>query len=411
MQRRVTELRRVVRRDVCRHADRNAGGAVCEKVREGARQHHRLLPLPVIGRAEVDGVLVDAPQHQLGDRRHARFRVAHGRGVIAVDVAEIALPVHERIADGEILRETYERVVDRLVAVRMEIPHHLADHLGGLLVATGRQEPHLAHRVDDAPMHRLQPVAHVRQRAVHDGGERIGEIALLERRPEIDRDDLAARAVLATFRRNHSFSHDGCLALPSPLRGGVGGGVVCAMPSSPETPIEALVEKLPTGARLAGLDLGTKTIGIALSDPGLRIATPFHTIRRTKFGKDAEDLLRLCAAEKVGGLVLGLPINMNGTEGPRAQATRAFLRSLAPLTDLPVVLWDERPSQNEQKARAERISGLAAAEANAKPKKPRGKKGKSQALRRRTCQECEQIVMNSDTTELYQVSRAMQFFR
>jgi putative pre-16S rRNA nuclease len=147
---------------------------------------------------------------------------------------------------------------------------------------------------------------------------------------------------------------------------------VCAMPSSPETPIEALVEKLPTGARLAGLDLGTKTIGIALSDPGLRIATPFHTIRRTKFGKDAEDLLRLCAAEKVGGLVLGLPINMNGTEGPRAQATRAFLRSLAPLTDLPVVLWDERLStaaaeramieaDMSRKKRAVKIDAAAAA--------------------------------------------------
>ncbi len=147
---------------------------------------------------------------------------------------------------------------------------------------------------------------------------------------------------------------------------------MCAMPSSPETPIEALVEKLPTGARLAGLDLGTKTIGIALSDPGLRIATPFHTIRRTKFGKDAEDLLRLCAAEKVGGLVLGLPINMNGTEGPRAQATRAFLRSLAPLTDLPVVLWDERLStaaaeramieaDMSRKKRAVKIDAAAAA--------------------------------------------------
>jgi putative Holliday junction resolvase len=116
------------------------------------------------------------------------------------------------------------------------------------------------------------------------------------------------------------------------------------MASGPEISIESLAEKLPHGSRLAGLDLGTKTIGVALSDLGLRIATPLQTIRRTRFGKDAHALLALCATEKVGGLILGLPINMNGTEGPRAQATRAFLKNLAPLTDLPVVLWDERLS-------------------------------------------------------------------
>ena len=96
--------------------------------------------------------------------------------------------------------------------------------------------------------------------------------------------------------------------------------------------------------RLAGLDLGTKTIGIALSDLRLKIATPFRTIRRTKFSIDAKELLALCEREKVGGLILGLPLNMNGTEGPRAQATRAFVRNLAPLTGLPIVLWDERLS-------------------------------------------------------------------
>ncbi len=140
----------------------------------------------------------------------------------------------------------------------------------------------------------------------------------------------------------------------------------------PEISIEELAARLSPGSRLAGLDLGTKTIGIALSDPGLRIATPFHTIRRTKFGKDAADLLTLCAGEKVGGLILGLPINMNNTEGPRAQATRAFLRNLAPLTDVPVVLWDERLSTAaaeramieadlSRKKRAQKIDAAAAA--------------------------------------------------
>jgi putative Holliday junction resolvase len=140
----------------------------------------------------------------------------------------------------------------------------------------------------------------------------------------------------------------------------------------PDISIEELAARLSPGSRLAGLDLGTKTIGIALSDPGLRIATPFHTIRRTKFGKDAEELLALCAREKVGGLILGFPINMNNTEGPRAQATRAFLRNLAPLTDVPVVLWDERLSTAaaeramieadlSRKKRAQKIDAAAAA--------------------------------------------------
>jgi putative Holliday junction resolvase len=137
-------------------------------------------------------------------------------------------------------------------------------------------------------------------------------------------------------------------------------------------PIEELPDRLAAGARLVGLDLGARTIGIALSDPGLRIATPLHTIRRTRFSKDAGELLALCARETVGGIVLGLPVNMNGTEGPRAQATRAFLRNLAPLTDLPIALWDERLSTAaaeramldadlSRRKRAEKIDAAAAA--------------------------------------------------
>lgn len=140
----------------------------------------------------------------------------------------------------------------------------------------------------------------------------------------------------------------------------------------PEIPVEDLVGRLAQGARLAGLDLGTKTIGVALSDPGLKMATPLRTIHRTRFAKDVEALLALCAREKVGGLVLGLPINMNGTEGPRAQATRAFLRNLTPLTAIPIVLWDERLStaaaeramieaDMSRKKRAEKIDAAAAA--------------------------------------------------
>lgn len=101
---------------------------------------------------------------------------------------------------------------------------------------------------------------------------------------------------------------------------------------------------LKPGRRLVGLDLGAKTIGIALSDLSLRIATPATTIRRTKFAKDAEALLVLCAREEAGGLVLGLPLNMDGSEGPRAQATRAFAHNLGKLSDIPILFWDERLS-------------------------------------------------------------------
>ncbi|MBI2242247.1 MAG: Holliday junction resolvase RuvX [Magnetospirillum gryphiswaldense] len=101
---------------------------------------------------------------------------------------------------------------------------------------------------------------------------------------------------------------------------------------------------LPRHARLMGLDLGTKTIGLALSDVRLSIATHFDTIRRTKFTKDAEALFAHLDKQEVGGLVLGLPVEMDGTQGARCQSTRAFVRNLLALRDLPVALWDERLS-------------------------------------------------------------------
>ena len=108
-----------------------------------------------------------------------------------------------------------------------------------------------------------------------------------------------------------------------------------------------LIAVLTPGQRLMGLDLGSKTIGLALGDSGHKIATPFDTIRRKKFGLDAAALGEIINAENIGGLVMGLPLNMDGSAGPRVQATRAFLRNLANLPDfpaLPVLLWDERLS-------------------------------------------------------------------
>ena len=135
--------------------------------------------------------------------------------------------------------------------------------------------------------------------------------------------------------------------------------------------VAAFAAALPAGRALIGLDLGTHTIGVAVSDTGRRIASPLSTIRRTKFTADAAALLALAEGRRIGGLVLGLPRNMDGSEGPRAQSTRAFARNLARLTDLPITFWDERLStvaaeralleaDTSRKRRAEVIDHVAA---------------------------------------------------
>ena len=135
--------------------------------------------------------------------------------------------------------------------------------------------------------------------------------------------------------------------------------------------IEDFATALPRAGAIAGLDLGTKTIGVAVSD-GLRgVASPLTVIRRTKFTTDAEALLKIVADRALVGLVLGLPRNMDGSEGPRAQSTRAFARNLERLTPLPISFWDERLStvaaerallegDTSRKRRAEVIDQVAA---------------------------------------------------
>ena len=107
--------------------------------------------------------------------------------------------------------------------------------------------------------------------------------------------------------------------------------------------VEAAVH-WPARGSLLGLDLGSKTIGVAASDPDRRLATAVETVARTNFTADARHLLALAVERSAVGFVLGLPVNMNGSEGPRAQSTRAFARNFAKLTDLPIALWDERLS-------------------------------------------------------------------
>jgi len=114
------------------------------------------------------------------------------------------------------------------------------------------------------------------------------------------------------------------------------------LPENMETPLE----DLPRGVRLLGLDIGEKTIGLAVSDSGQSVASPLETIRRNKFAKDMERLKEIIAERKVGALVLGLPINMDGSEGPRCQSVRQFARNLGSLAGiaLPLAFWDERLS-------------------------------------------------------------------
>jgi putative Holliday junction resolvase len=112
----------------------------------------------------------------------------------------------------------------------------------------------------------------------------------------------------------------------------------------PELSPAALKAALPKGARLLGLDLGSKTIGVAVSDGALLVASPVTTIRRGKFAADAAALLALADERGAAGLVIGLPVNMDGTEGPRCQSTRQFARNLSGVRDMPYAFWDERLS-------------------------------------------------------------------
>ena len=144
------------------------------------------------------------------------------------------------------------------------------------------------------------------------------------------------------------------------------------MTDAPFIAIKDLSLLLARGIRLLGLDVGTKTIGMALSDVTRSVATPFDTIRRTKFAADAKAIREVVEKNQVGALVLGLPLNLDGSEGPRAQSTRAFARNLAIHVTVPIVFWDERLStaaverhlieaDASRKRRAEVVDRMAAA--------------------------------------------------
>ena len=135
---------------------------------------------------------------------------------------------------------------------------------------------------------------------------------------------------------------------------------------------DVLEEVLPPGARLLGLDLGEKTIGLALSDRLLTVATPLETLKRGKFSADAARLENIISAQGIGGLVVGLPLNLDGSDGPSAQSARAFGRNWAARSDMPLAFWDERLStmavtrtlldaDQSRKRRGEVVDKMAAA--------------------------------------------------
>jgi putative holliday junction resolvase len=120
--------------------------------------------------------------------------------------------------------------------------------------------------------------------------------------------------------------------------------MICGLMPASVLPLIEAAAHWPERGALVGLDLGTKTIGVAVSDPDRRLATGVETIQRKTFTVDAARLLAIASERRAEGFILGLPINMDGSEGPRAQSTRAFARNLAKLTEFAIGLWDERLS-------------------------------------------------------------------
>ena len=197
----VDHLAQIMRRDIGRHADRDTAGAIDQQIGKARRQRDRLALGIVVVFLEVDGVLVEIVDQRLRDLLQPHFGVAHGRRRIAVDRAEIALPVDQRQAHGKILRHAHQRVIDRLVAVRMIFTDDVADDARRFAVWLVPLVAVLVHRIEDAAMHRLEPVARIGQRTRHDHAHGVIEVALLHLlgnryRANIGRPAVARRGII-----------------------------------------------------------------------------------------------------------------------------------------------------------------------------------------------------------------------
>ena len=194
------DLAEVVRRDVRGHADGDARRAVDQQVRQPRRQDDRFGLRPVVVGPEGDGRLIDFGEKLVADARQAAFGVAHRRRAVAVERAEVAGAVHERIAERERLRHPHQRFVERRVAVGMVAAHDVADDLRALAVLDVGGQVLLPHRVENAALHGLEAVADVRQRARRDDRERVVEIARLRRL--VQRDVFGPLAAAREERRS-----------------------------------------------------------------------------------------------------------------------------------------------------------------------------------------------------------------
>jgi hypothetical protein len=175
----IDDLAEIVRRDVGRHADGDATGAVGEEVRKPRRQHQRLALGVVVVRLEIDGRLVDVLEQRVGDLGKPHLGVSHGCRGIAVDRAEIALAVDQGQPHGEVLRHAHQGVIDGLVAVRMVFTDDVADDAGRLPIRLVPLVAVLVHGVENAPVHRLKAVPRIGQRARHDHAHGVIEIGAL----------------------------------------------------------------------------------------------------------------------------------------------------------------------------------------------------------------------------------------
>ncbi len=194
----VDDFAEVMRRDIGRHAHGDAARAIDQQVGEARRQDGRLPLLAVVVGIEVDRIGIDVLDQRQRRPRQARFRVAHGRGAVAVDRAEIPLPVDQRQAHREGLRHAHQGVIDRRVAMGMVFTHDLADDARRLHIGAVGEEIVFLRRKENAPMHRFETVAHVRQGAAHDHAHRVSEIGTLHLVGDGNRADVGGR-------RNRSF--------------------------------------------------------------------------------------------------------------------------------------------------------------------------------------------------------------
>ena len=228
-----------MRRDVGRHAHGDAGRTVDQQVGHPGRKHRRLpLRLVIVGN-EIDRLLVDVRQQFMRDARHAHLGIAHGRRGIPVDGSEVALPVHQHVAQGEGLRHAHDGVVHRGIPVGVVLADYIAYDARRFLVGLVPVVAEFTHRVERAPMHRLESVTHIRQGPTHDHAHGVIEIGLLHLVLEIDSQNFFCElGHLEETGMSLRLLCAGCVELPGcPTTGKAGDISIIASPATSEMPV------------------------------------------------------------------------------------------------------------------------------------------------------------------------------